>query len=88
MKRHDADYEIESLSKGLMVLEALEGIGFEPVSVSTIIGRTGFKRDLVFRSLKTLSLRGYAVCENGKWTLGKRLVKFSERVARHKAKVD
>lgn len=83
-KRRDSDYEIEALTKGLIVLEALEGIGFEPVNVSTIMARTGFSRDLVFRSLKTLSLRGYAVCENDKWTVGKRMVRFSQQVVRYK----
>lgn len=83
-KRPDSDYEIESVSKALMVLEALEGIGFEPVNLSTIVGRTGFSRDFVFRALKTLQMRGYAVCEKGKWTVGKRIVRLSQQVVRHK----
>lgn len=78
-RRRDEDYEIEALSKGLMVLEALEGIAFEPVAIDTIIGRTGFSKDFVFRALKTLKLRGYAVNEKGKWSVGPRVLKFSGR---------
>lgn len=81
-KRTDADYEIESLTKGLIVLEALEGIRWEPVTVPVIMERTGFNRDLVDRTLKTLRLKGYAVCEKGKWTAGKRFT----RIAVSKAK--
>jgi hypothetical protein len=33
-KRDDKDYEIEALSKGLAILEALEGTNFEPVKLS------------------------------------------------------
>lgn len=85
MSKHPDDkYEIEALSKGLMVLEALEGIGFEPVAIDTIVGRTGFSKDFVFRALKTLKLRGYAVCEKGKWTVGKRFVRFSQQVVKYK----
>lgn len=83
-KRSSADYEIESVSKALIVLEALEGIGFEPVSVSTVVGRTGFTRDFVFRALKTLEMRGYATLANGKWTVGKRAVRLSQQIVRYK----
>ncbi len=43
MKNRNTDEgkEIESLSKGLMVLEAMEGKNFEPVAVKKIIERTG-----------------------------------------------
>ena len=83
MKRDDTDYEIESLSKGLAVLEALEGTRWEPVSVATIIERTGFGRDLVDRTLKTLRLRGYAICEKGKWSVGKRFVRVATSLSRN-----
>lgn len=82
-KRDDADYEIEALSKGLAVLEALEGTRWEPVSVSTVMERTGFNRDLTDRTLKTLRLRGYAICEKGKWTAGKRLVRVAGSLTRN-----
>ena len=76
-KRDDAAYEIESLSKGLLVLEALEGTRWEPITVTVIIERTGFTRDLVDRTLKTLRLRGYAICEKGKWTAGRRFTRLA-----------
>jgi len=82
-KRDDADYEIEALSKGLAVLEALEGTRWEPVGVSTVMERTGFNRDLTDRTLKTLRLRGYAVCEKGKWTVGKRFIRVGKSLARN-----
>lgn len=79
-RRLDADYEIEAVTKSLQVLEALEGIGFEPVSVQTIMGRTGFSKDFVFRSLKTMQLRGYVTrLPDGKWTVGQRILRFSGR---------
>jgi len=87
-KRDDAAYEIESLSKGLIVLEALEGIRWEPVGVTTIMERTGFTRDLCDRTLKTLRLRGYAICEKGKWTAGKRFTRVSKSLAKHKGDFD
>ena len=81
-RRSDADYEIESLSKGLSVLEALEGTAFEPVTQKRIEQRTGFSRDLVMRTLKTLRLRGYAVQnERGEWTIGRRFIQFVAKAA-------
>lgn len=79
--RDDHRYEIEALSKGLAVLEALEGLRWEPVNVTTIMERTGLSRDTVDRTLKTLRLRGYAVCEAGKWTAGKRLIRVANKLA-------
>lgn len=79
-RRRDEDYEIAALSKGLMVLEALEGIGFEPVSLATIVGRTGFTRDYCYRALRTMKMRGYvAQAGDDKWSLGQRIAKFSGR---------
>ena len=84
-KRTDEDYEIEALSKGLAVLEALEGTAFEPVKASRIEVRTGFNRDLVMRTLKTLRLRGYAVQnDRGELSVDTRFVRFALSVARHK----
>lgn len=88
--RADEDYEIEALSKGLAVLESLEGINFEPVSVAVIMTRTGFKRDVVDRSLKTLRLRGYAVqlesgTDAGMWTFGSRFLRLAIAADRHKS---
>lgn len=82
-KRTDADYEVETLTKGIKVIEALKGVRWEPVSVATIIERTEFPRDVVDRSLKTLRLHGYATCEKGKWTAGTRLVALAMNLSRN-----
>lgn len=78
------EYEIEAATKVLQVLETLEGIGFEPVTVSTVVARSGFTRDFCFRALKTLEMRGYAIEENRRWTAGKRLVRLSQQIVRYK----
>lgn len=83
-QRADEDYEIEALSKGLIVLEALEGVRWEPVPIQVVMDRTGFSRDLCDRTLKTLRLKGYAISENGKWTAGKRFIRLSHSVIRYK----
>jgi DNA-binding IclR family transcriptional regulator len=81
--RDDKSYEIEAVSKALAVLEALEGENFEPVKQSRIEQRTGFNRDLVMRTLRTLRLNGYAAQnERGEWSVGKRLVRFGHTVDR------
>ena len=77
-KRTDADYEIDSVSKALAVLEALEGTRFEPVRIQRIMQRTGFSKDLCFRTLCTLRLRGYAErSERGEWTIGPRFIRMA-----------
>jgi len=81
--RSDADYEIEGFSKVWKVLEALEGTAFQPVATGTIVERTGFSNDTVFRALKTLKLHGLAVSEKGKWTIGKRLMRLAGSISRH-----
>jgi DNA-binding IclR family transcriptional regulator len=83
-KRPDSAYEIESVSKALAVLEALEGTAFEPVSVQRIMQRTQLPRDVVDRTLKTFRLRGWAVQnERGEWSVSARFVRFALSVARH-----
>lgn len=80
-KRKDEDYEIESGTKVLAVLEALEGRGFEPVSVATVMERTGFNRDQTDRALKTLRLRGMAAqIADKRWTIGRRFVRMAQAV--------
>ena len=80
-KRPDEAYEIESLTKGLAVLEALEGTNFEPVPVKRIVNRTQLPRDTVERSLKTFRLRGWAFqTEKGEWMVGRRFIRFAQGV--------
>jgi DNA-binding IclR family transcriptional regulator len=70
-KRTDEDYEIEALTKGLVVLEALEGERFEPVKIDRLVQRSGLKKDLVMRCLKTFKIRGYAIQnERKEWAIG------------------
>lgn len=84
MKRTDADYEIEALTKGVMVLEALEGTKFEPVSIDTIMQRTEFSRDFCTRALRTFRMKGYVIQnERGQWSIGKRLILFAGKISRH-----
>lgn len=83
-KRPDQDSEIEALSKGLKVLEALEGNNFEPVKVRKIIDRTDLSRNIVDRALITLKINGYAVQDaSGKWSIGRRLIRFAQTVSKH-----
>ena len=79
--RSDAEYEIGGATKCFKVMEALMGTDAEPVTVQTVMERTGFDRNFVDRALKTLRLNGYAkqVDPSKKWSLGSRLLKFSER---------
>jgi DNA-binding IclR family transcriptional regulator len=81
-KRSDSDYEIEALTKGLAVLEALEGTNFEPVPVARIIERSQLPRDTVNRTLKTFRLRGWAVqTERGDWMVGRRFIRIAHATA-------
>jgi biotin operon repressor len=81
-KRTDADYEIESLTKGMAVLEALEGTNFEPVSSKRIRERTQLSKDTVERCLKTFRLRGWAVQnDRGEWMVGKRFIRIGHAAA-------
>lgn len=78
-RRPDEAYEIAALTKGLAVLEALEGTSFEPVSVKRIINRCQLPRDVVERSLKTYRLRGWAdQNDRGDWMIGQRFVRMAQ----------
>ena len=78
-KRTDADYEIESVSKALIVLDALEGTAFEPVKQSRIEKRTGFSRDLTMRTLRTLRLNGWATQnDRGEWMIGRKFIRLAQ----------
>lgn len=84
-KRGDEDYEIEAATKVLIVLEALEGANFEPVSVDTVIKRTGYKRDFCDRALKTLRIKGYATQNaQNKWSIGTKIIRFAASISRHR----
>lgn len=80
-ERTDQDYAIDSLLKGLKVLEALEGTRFEPVTIQRIQERTRLSYDTCLRSLRTLRLAGFAKEEAGGWTLTARYVAFCQRAA-------
>jgi DNA-binding IclR family transcriptional regulator len=78
--RSDAEYEIGGLTKGIKVLEALEG---RPVTIETVIERTEFSYNIAMRCLKTLRLNGWATqLDDGKWTVGKRFIRYAGSVAR------
>ena len=83
--RSDAEYEIGGLSKGTKVVEALEG---RPVTIETVIERTGFSYDVTMRVLRTLRLNGWATdTPDGKWTIGRRLIRFAGSVTRSHGEV-
>lgn len=75
-ERTDADYEIESLSKGIAVLEALSTPNGEPIAMKRVLERTELPYDTVMRTLKTLRLRGYAAENDGKWSFGQRYLRL------------
>lgn len=78
--RSDAEYEIAGLTKGIKVLEALEG---KPVTAQVVMERTDFSYDLTTRCLKTLRHNGWAIqTDDGKWTIGRRLIRFAGSVTR------
>ncbi|MDQ3322429.1 MAG: hypothetical protein M3525_08380 [Acidobacteriota bacterium] len=54
------NYEINALSKGLLVLQALEGSHSEPVTFKRIVERTRLNSNYCFRALKTLEIAGLA----------------------------
>lgn len=59
-KRAAEEYEIAALSKGLLVLQALEGSAHEPVAFKRIVERTQLHPNYCFRALKTLEIAGLA----------------------------
>lgn len=78
-KRPDEAYEIEALSKGIKILEALQGTNFKPVSVEIVMQRTGFPRDFCDRALKTLAIHNWVKrTENKLWMVGPKATRFSD----------
>lgn len=83
-KRTDEDSQIESLTKGLLVLESLQDTAEDPVPIQTVIKRTGLSRDFCTRALKTFRLNGYSVQHiSGKWMIGKRAVTLAKMLTKH-----
>lgn len=78
-ERRDEDYAIDSLAKGLKVLEALEGTRIEPVSIQRVMQRTGYSYNFCLRALRTLKLVGFAAQIEGGWTYGPRILKLADR---------
>lgn len=77
-KRTDKDYEIETLTQSLKVLEALINETGFPVSLKDIMKTTGFTRDFCERRLKTFRLNGYTIqTENGDWMLGQKILRIA-----------
>lgn len=77
-KRTDRDYEIEAVSKALVIMEAL--VEEQPVTDRVLAQKLDLKKDLVMRTLRTFRLRGYAIRDDRtlEWRVGPRL----ERLAR------
>jgi DNA-binding IclR family transcriptional regulator len=75
------DYTIDALAKGLTVLKALEGTRFEPVTLTRISDRTKLDQNYCFRALQTLAAQDFATkTSDGKWMLGKSILKLSDRL--------
>ena len=81
-QRRDEDYEIESLTKGLTVLEALEDSAELPASIKRLEERTGFSRNFIMRTLRTFRLKGYVFqTPEGTWVIGSRITRFARNSA-------
>lgn len=80
-------YTNESVIHTMKVIEALEGLGFEPVPIKTVLDRVemppGFKPltyDKVMRVLVTLELIGWTQRnEKKQWSLTARIIRYAER---------
>jgi len=80
-KLTDADYEIEAISKGLLILDVLIEERF--VLEKRIVEKTRLSRDTVMRSLRTLRLRGYADRNaRREWFVGPGFVTLAMKIAR------
>jgi len=58
MKTTKRSYEIAALSKGLLVLQALEGSSRTPITLKCVVERTQLNPNYCFRALKTLEVAG------------------------------
>lgn len=77
--RTDEDYEIESVSKSLAVLEIVVEKG--PIREPKVVKLSELSRDTVMRTLRTLRLRGY-VTQNplGEWMTGPRMIRLAQDI--------
>lgn len=74
--RDKNSYRIASVSKSILVLEAVEGS--EPVPFHRIVERTGFSENFVSRSLTTWELHNYVrMTGNNCWIYDRRLLSFA-----------
>lgn len=79
-KRDPKEYANENVVHTIKIIEALEGVNFEPVSIQRIMERTGLKRDKCMRVLTTLELLGWAKQnERKEWLLGAKILRFANR---------
>lgn len=79
-KRDPKAYANESVIHTIKILEALEGTSFEPVSLKTIMNRTGLEYDKCRRVLLTLQLLNWTQqTEKKEWTLGTKILRFASR---------
>ena len=77
-KNDDTRYEIESVSKALVVFETLvDG----PLREQRIVEKTKLNRNFVMSALCTLRIRGFATQnERGEWMVGQNFIKFAQEV--------
>lgn len=80
--RTDADYEIDAVTKARLIIECL--VEEEPITEKAIVKKTGFKKDMVMRTLRTFRLGGWAVRNDTtlEWRVGPRLVRLATDVRR------
>lgn len=79
------EYANENTVHTIKVLEALEGAGFEPVTLKRIMERADLPYDKCRRVLLTLEMLGWATQnERKEWTLGNKLIRFANRASQHK----
>ena len=72
---------VESLRKGLMLLEALCDIGRDGAALGDVAQRMGWKRTTTHNLIKTLSLCGYALNDGeGRYTAGWKVLDLTRRL--------
>lgn len=80
-KRDETAYINQPLLDGIEVLLALEGLKFEPVTIQRMQQRTGLSYGKCRSALITLKQKRLAKKnELGHWSVGPRMLSFSERL--------